>query len=277
MSNPMDMGLTGQRVMMGGNGDTVTNSQPMVPFVPQMQQPGMYYPNQMQQTPYPNHIPTPGQQQQNSNTTTGDNSSQSNLDNFNQKWFNSSMDSGNGQSNQQQQHTQQQQQQTPEKFDLMQIGPNGVQEFANGLDFTQGVPDQILQMFLPDDNGQQPRLMEGIMHLMNHVGRGVYSQAVSGASRLAGRGIQEFGQTFRGEIPNVMRSQAAADAMRKLQLPEMLAPSANAVVDRYLKSNPDASAESIQELLSDFAQSMGITSRTESNQRNSQPLGGLFD
>lgn len=293
MSNdPMSQGLMGNHVTMDAQGNVGQQGmQPMMPYMPQQmhQQQMMYMPPQnpdMYQGA-PNGIPTPGMTNQNTAATQSD---QSKLDAFEQKWYTSRQNSGMNQPNganhpQQtpnpngQQQPNQQQPQQPESFDLSAFGPEAFHPFANNIDFTQGMPDQILEMFTADENGAQPRLMEGIMHAMNYASRQAYAQAMAGGAKLAHRGISDFGKTFEGRMPSMMRNQAAQDAMQKLNVPSLLRPSVDAAVSKFLQFNPDASSDTIQEMLSDFMESSGFGTRKtqQEQQRAANPLGNLFE
>lgn len=289
--DPMTEGLKGNMIGIDGSGNVMSNT-PMMPFgygqqgMPnfQGQQNFPQMANQFQPTNGdPHGIPDPRNQSGMMNS--GGSGDQSSVDAFQKKWFNATQDANNGNGLQQQQTPQGQQQpngQQPQQeptFNLAEMQPDAFAQYASQLDFMKGVPQEVMAKFTPDENGQVPRLIEGIMELMQHATRNSYAHALAGSSRLAARGMSDLSKSFEGKVPQVMVRQAASTAMERLGIPEMIAPAAEKIVDRYLASKPNASPESIQELLSDFMESMGMgtSQRQQSRSQKRDLLGDLFD
>lgn len=307
--NPMDDGLRGGQVRVGQNGSVSSN----VPGGLQGQREFRQEPMR----PYVANVPTnypenPGngqgqgqqyqqQQQQPQRKQPGKLGDWSSMDEFISKFYDNGQGgqggqqnmshhggketmpqggTGNGQGNGQGQQQQQTPQQQQEEFDLMKLTSQNFSTVANGMDFTQGIPDEVLNYFQPDESGQTPNMLKGIMMLMNHVGRGAYSNALAGAGRVAGLGLQHYDSRFRGELPQMLRRDAATQAVQGLGVHESLMPSINAMVDKVLANNPNASPELINEMVTGFVdvlRSSGKGSGGNTDQNQDRGLGSLFD
>lgn len=288
--DPMTDGLRGMTVGLDGQGNVASNT-PMMPFgfngqgQPNFQ--GMQYQQQQAPADGPHGIPNPSNRSADGNS--GGFGDQSSMASFQKKWFNATQDDGNGQGNQfqqtpngQQSNGQQPNGQQPQQeptFNLAEMQPDAFTQYASQLDFMKGVPQEVMAKFKPDENGQVPQLIEGMMELMQHATRNAYAHSLAGSSRLAARGMSDLSKSFEGKVPQVMVRQAASAAMERLGIPEMIAPAAEKLVDRYLSSKPNASPESIQELLSDFMESMGMGASQQQKSRGGKQdlLGNLFD
>ena len=176
------------------------------------------------------------------------------------------------------QQSQPQQQQQQEDFDLMGLTASNFQQVANNMDFTQGIPDEILQYFQPDENGQTPNMLKGMMAMMNHVARNSYSNALAGAGRVAGLGLQHYDGRVRKELPQLMRRNAADQVVNNMGLHESLRPSIDAMVTKVLDNNPDASPELIQEMVQGFIGVLRSGGQGQGgNESQSNGLGDLFN
>ena len=176
------------------------------------------------------------------------------------------------------QQSQPQQQQQQEDFDLMGLTASNFQQVASNMDFTQGIPDEVLQYFQPDENGQTPNMLKGMMAMMNHVARNSYSNALAGAGRVAGLGLQHYDGRVRKELPQLMRRNAADQVVNNMGLHESLRPSIDAMVTKVLDNNPDASPELIQEMVQGFIGVLRSGGKGQGgNESQSNGLGDLFN
>lgn len=307
--NPMDDGLRGGQIRVGQNGAVNTNVQGGAGGQQHRQEPMRPYVN-----PVPNNYPeNPGngqpqgrqqqyqQEQQPQRRQPGKTGDWSSIDEFMSRFYDNGQGgqggqqnmshhggqetgqggNGNGQGNGQGNGNGQQSQQEPEKFDLMSLTRQNFDTVANGMDFTQGLPDEVLNYFQPDENGQTPNLMKGIMMLSNHVARGAYSNSLAGAGRVAGLGLQHYDSQFKAGLPQMLRRDAATQAVQSLGVHEALMPSINAMVDKVLANNPNASPELIHEMVTGFVdvlrsngQGNGAGNGADTGDRG---LGTLFD
>lgn len=276
MTNPMDAGLAGQRVGLNSQGGVANN-------VAQ----GNAWDNPNPQHNYPPStppIPTPRDlaQPQGGPNSMGDRSP---METFQEKWFNKGQ--GNGTQNEPpappapgQQPTNNPAPNTPPAnngLDLSNLTAQQFQDLAKQMDFTQGIPDEVMAMFTPDENGAQPNLMQGIMALMNHVGRGVYSQSLAGSGRLAGHGLSQFGERFTKELPTHLQKHNASSVVNGMKVPEALRPSVEGMVNHMLTNNPNATTEELTAMLEEFMGMFGGNSGGASQGQQSSKLNGLFD
>lgn len=272
----MDAGLAGQRVGLNSQGGVANN-------VSQ----GNVWDNPNSQNNYPPAtppIPTPRDlsQPQGGGNPRGD---QSPMETFQQKWFNKGQ--GNGSPNEQPappapgpQPTNNPAPNTPPAnngLDLSNLTAQQFNDLAKQMDFTQGIPDEVMAMFTPDENGAQPNLMQGIMALMNHVGRGVYSQSLAGSGRLAGHGLSQFGERFTKELPTHLQKHNASSVVNGMKVPEALRPSVEGMVNHMLTNNPNATTEELTAMLEEFMGMFGGNSGGAPQGQQSSNLKGLFD
>ena len=280
MTNPMDAGLMGQRVQLGQNGSTVTNTQQHYGQAPMMPQMPSGYRNPNSDGNYPTNqppVPTPGPAGTNGagGNPSGD---QSPFDSFQEKWFNKGKDkaadpAATPDGKQQPDPTPTNQQ---NGLDLGNLTPEAFQQLAGGMDFTKGIPDDILAMFQPDEHGQTPNMLQGMMAMMNHVSRGVYSSALAGSGRLAHHGISDYGSRFQQELPKHLQKYNAQGVVKGMNIPQALAPSVENMVQTLLSNNPDATPETISEMLEDFMNTIGKPQGAGQQAQGSNNLGDLF-
>lgn len=305
---PFEDGLRGGRVGVDGSGKVVSNQDsfganrlpPMVPYQDNRGQGGQeYYRNSVPpaypEGRQPQQQQQPQSRQQQAKSGSGDWSS---LDEFMNQFYtnpqagNQPQGNSNGQNDhmgqpqggggnnqpQGRQQSQPQQQQQQEDFDLMGLTASNFQQVANNMDFTQGIPDEILQHFQPDENGQTPNMLKGMMAMMNHVARNSYSNALAGAGRVAGLGLQHYDGRVRKELPQLMRRNAADQVVNNMGLHESLRPSIDAMVTKVLDNNPDASPELIQEMVQGFIGVLRSGGQGQGgNESQSNGLGDLFN
>lgn len=304
--NPFEDGLRGGRVGVDGSGKVVSNQDsfgasrlpPMTPYQDNRGQGGQnYYRNDVPPA-YPEQggrqqSQQPQSRQQQAKGGSGDWSS---LDEFMNQFYtkpqagNGQQGNGSGQSDHMgqpqngapsgngQQGNQPQGNAQQDDFDLMGLTAANFQQVASNMDFTQGIPDEILQHFQPDENGQTPNMLKGMMAMMNHVARNSYSNALAGAGRVAGLGLQHYDGRVRKELPQLMRRNAADSVVNSMGLHESLRPSIDAMVTKVLDNNPDASPELIQEMVQGF---IGVLRSGGQGQGNSESdnrgLADLFN
>ena len=311
---PFEDGLRGGRVGVDGSGKVVSNQDsfganrlpPMMPYQDNRGQGGQEYyrngvPPAYPEGRQPQQQQQPQSRQQQAKGGSGDWSS---LDEFMNQFYtnpqagNQPQGNGNGQNDHmgqpqgggnnpqgrqqpQQQPQQQQPQQQPqqqEEFDLMGLNASHFQNVASNMDFTQGIPDEVLQYFQPDENGQTPNMLKGMMAMMNHVARNSYSNALAGAGRVAGLGLQHYDGRVRKELPQLMRRNAADQVVNNMGLHESLRPSIDAMVTKVLDNNPDASPELIQEMVQGFIGVLRSGGQGQGgNESQSNGLGDLFN
>ena len=311
---PFEDGLRGGRVGVDGSGKVVSNQDsfganrlpPMMPYQDNRGQGGQEYyrngvPPAYPEGRQPQQQQQPQSRQQQAKGGSGDWSS---LDEFMNQFYtnpqagNQPQGNGNGQNDhmgqpqgggnnpqgrqqpqqQPQQQQPQQQQQQQEEFDLMGLNASHFQNVASNMDFTQGIPDEVLQYFQPDENGQTPNMLKGMMAMMNHVARNSYSNALAGAGRVAGLGLQHYDGRVRKELPQLMRRNAADQVVNNMGLHESLRPSIDAMVTKVLDNNPDASPELIQEMVQGFIGVLRSGGQGQGgNESQSNGLGDLFN
>lgn len=289
--NPFQDGMRGGKIVTDGAGRVAGNhNQSLPPLTPysggQGQQQQQYYSNPVP-TNYPEQGGQPRQYQQqqqrpqNANSRSGD---QASLDEFLQQFYTVPQADKNGQgqdthmgSNGGQPNGGGQQQQQQDDFDLSALTADNFRTVANGMDFTHGIPDEVLQYFQPDENGQTPNMLKGMMAMMNHVARNSYSNALAGAGRLAGLGFQTYDGKVRKEFPELMRRNAATQAVNSMGLHDSLRPSIDAMVDKVLSNNPNASPELIQEMVQGFLGILRGGQQSGEHQSRDNGIAGLFD
>ena len=305
--NPFEDGLRGGRVGVDGSGKVVSNQDsfganrlpPMTPYQDNRGQGGQGGQNYYRNDVPPAYPEQGGRQQQSQHPQSrqqqakSGSSDWSSLDDFMNQFYtnpqagNGQPGNGSGQSDHMgqpqngapsgngQQGNQPQGNAQQDDFDLMGLTASNFQQVASNMDFTQGIPDEILQHFQPDENGQTPNMLKGMMAMMNHVARNSYSNALAGAGRVAGLGLQHYDGRVRKELPQLMRRNAADSVVNSMGLHESLRPSIDAMVTKVLDNNPDASPELIQEMVQGF---IGVLRSGGQGQGNSESdTRGLAD
>ena len=307
--NPFEDGMRGGRVGVGGDGRVVSNvdsfgggnGNRLPPQRPYIDGHGQGQGQEYYRNGVPPAYPEGSRQSQQSspqgqqrNQAKSGSSDWSSLDEFMNQFYtnpqagNQPQGNGSGQNdhmgqpqgggNQPQGRQPQQPQQQQEDFDLMGLNASHFQNVASNMDFTQGIPDEVLQYFQPDENGQTPNMLKGMMAMMNHVARNSYSNALAGAGRVAGLGLQHYDGRVRKELPQMMRRNAADQVVNNMGLHESLRPSIDAMVTKVLDNNPDASPELIQEMVQGFIGVLRSGGQGQGgNESQNNGLGDLFN
>lgn len=134
--------------------------------------------------------------------------------------------------------------QQPQGIDLMKLPMDAINKHAQSMDFSSGIPETTLaKLALDPQTGQPVDMMGGLIEMMNHMGRSVYTQGVQGNSRLVGTSMQQQFEAMQGKLPSMMNRHSVARAIEGKGYHQALQPIVTNAAKQMMQNNPNISAD----------------------------------
>ena len=157
----------------------------------------------------------------------------------------------------------------PATAPLINFDQKVLAENVRKMDFAKQIDPNLFQEVLGDDKAAAA---QALMQIVNSIGQQSVAQGLIGNSQISEAAIKQYGNTIRGEIPDLIKSATLRDGMRQLN-PALTDPAyepiVGAIQERVRIKFPNATPTELQEMTSKYLDSFaeGINKPKEQQQQ----------